>query len=128
MSLQSGAFVGPYRVSTPLGAGGMGEVYRATDTKLGRDVAIKVLPVAFAHDADRLARIEREARALAALNHPNVAQIYGLEDAGGGSLAIVMELVEGQTLGDRIVYGPIPPGETLSIAVQIADALDAAHE
>jgi Tol biopolymer transport system component len=106
----------------------MGEVYRATDTKLGRDVAIKVLPDAFAVDADRLARIEREARALAALNHPNVAQIYGLEDAGGGSLALVMELVDGPTLADRILHGPLPLGETLSIARQIADALDAAHE
>ena len=128
MSLPPGAVIGPYRISAPLGAGGMGEVYRATDTKLGRDVAIKVLPDAFALDADRLARIEREARALAALNHPNVAQIYGLEDAGGGSLALVMELVEGPTLADRILHGPLPLGETLSIARQIADALDAAHE
>ena len=128
MSLHVGASFGSYRISARLGAGGMGEVYRATDTKLGRDVAIKVLPAALAHVPDRQARIEREARALAALNHPNVAQIYGLEDPGGGSLAIVMELVDGPTLGDRILHGPIPSGETRSIAIQIADALDAAHE
>jgi Tol biopolymer transport system component len=127
MPIQPGAFVGPYRVSAQLGAGGMGEVYRATDTKLGRDVAIKVLPDAFARDADRLARIEREARSLAALNHPNVAHIYGLEDAGG-SLALVMELVDGPTLAVRILHGPLPIDHTLSIARQIADALDAAHE
>ncbi len=120
-------FVGPYRVSTQIGAGGMGEVYRATDTKLGREVAIKVLPDAFALDIDRLARIEREARALAALNHPNVAHIYGLEEAGG-SRALVMELVDGPTLADRIVRSPIPLDETLAIANQVASALDAAHE
>ena len=128
MSLKSGALVGSYRVSTQLGVGGMGEVYRATDTKLGREVAIKVLPDAFALDVERLARIEREARALALLNHPNVAHIYGLEDAGGGSLALVMELVDGPTLADRILQGPLPLDRAVSIARQIADALDAAHE
>jgi Tol biopolymer transport system component len=126
MSLQSGAFIGSYRVSTQLGAGGMGEVYRATDTKLGREVAIKVLPDAFALDVDRLARIEREARALAALNHPNVAHIYGLEEAGG-SHALVMELVDGPTLADRIVQSAIPLDEALAIANQVASALEAAH-
>ena len=128
MSLHPGAFLGLYRISAQLGAGGMGEVYRATDTKLGRDVAIKVLPDAFAQAADRLARIEREARALAALNHPNVAHIYGLEDAGSGSLALVMELIEGPTLAESILHGPLPLGETLAIARQIVEALDAAHE
>ena len=105
----------------------MGEVYRARDTKLGRDVAIKVLPEAVAREQERLARFEREGRTLAALNHPNIAIIHGLEDTGGVR-ALVMELVEGPTLADRIARGPVPPAEALSIARQIVDAFDAAHE
>ena len=124
--LSPGTRLGGYVIGSTLGAGGMGEVYRATDTRLGRDVAIKVLPDAFAVDADRIARIEREARALAALNHPNVALIYGLEDAGGAR-ALVLELVEGPTLADRLARGPLPLDEALGIANQIAGALDAAH-
>src|SRR5258707_5686638 len=105
----------------------MGEVYRATDTNLKRQVAIKVLPAAVAADAERLARFRREAELLAALNHPNIAHIHGLENAGG-TLALVMELVEGPTLADRIAHGAIPLDEALPIAKQIAEALEAAHE
>jgi serine/threonine protein kinase len=127
MSLTPGFRIGPYEVSGTLGTGGMGEVYRARDTKLDRDVAIKVLPEAFAHDADRLARFLREAKTLAALNHPNIAAIYGLEDADG-TKALVMELVEGDDLSQRVARGAIPIDEALPIAKQIADALEAAHE
>src|ERR1700724_1360808 len=123
MSLSVGERLGPYEILAQIGAGGMGEVYQARDTKLDRDVAIKVLPEALAHHPDRLARFEREAKVLAALNHTNIAVIYGLEDR-----AIVMELVEGPTLADRIAAGAIPLEESLKIAVQIADALEAAHE
>jgi serine/threonine protein kinase len=126
MALSAGTRLGPYEIQAAIGTGGMGEVYRATDTRLGRDVAIKVQPDAFAADTDRVARIEREARALAALNHPNVALIYGLEDAAG-SRALVLELVEGPTLADRLAHGPLPLDEALGIANQIAGALDAAH-
>src|SRR5947209_5693706 len=112
-----------YRITARLGEGGMGEVFRATDTKLNREVAIKIIPESFAQDSDRMARFEREAQALAALNHPNIAAIYGLERN-----ALVMELVEGTTLADRIAAGPVPIEEALSIARQIADALEAAHE
>src|SRR5262249_35067794 len=126
-----GRSLGPYRVVEQIGAGGMGEVYRARDPKLGRDVAIKILPAAFARDPGRLARFEREARALASLNHPSIAQIHGLEEApgplSGCSRAIVMELVEGEDLSARIARGPMPLDEVLAIARQIADALDAAH-
>ena len=118
MSLAPGTKIGPYEIVAPLGAGGMGEVYRATDTKLGRQVALKVLPAAFANDADRMARFAREAQVLAALNHPNIAAIYGIEDR-----AIVMELVEGKDLA-----GPLPIAEALPIAKQICEALEAAHE
>jgi eukaryotic-like serine/threonine-protein kinase len=118
-----GESIAHYRITAKIGAGGMGEVYRATDTKLGRDVAIKVLPAAVARDPERMARFEREAKVLAALNHPNIAAIYGLEDR-----AIIMELVEGPTLAERIASGPIPLEESLKIAAQIADALEAAHE
>src|SRR6476661_3865479 len=107
-----------YRITSKLGEGGMGEVWRATDTKLGRDVAIKILPTAFAQDIDRMARFEREAQVLAALNHPNIAAIYGVEEP-----ALVMELVEGETLN-----GPLPLETALDYARQIADALEAAHE
>src|SRR5260370_4405074 len=123
MPLSAGTQLGSYEILAPLGAGGMGEVYRARDTKLDRYIAIKVLPAALAHHPDRLARFEREAKVLAALNHPNIAVIYGLEDR-----AIVMELVEGPTLADRIAPGAIPLEESLKIAAQIADALEAAHE
>ena len=105
----------------------MGEVYQATDTSLGRSVAIKVLPEAVAHDTDRLARLDREARTLAALNHPHIAAIYGIERSSGVT-ALVMELVAGETLADRLVHGPLPVQEALTLAAQIADALEAAHE
>ena len=127
LTLTPGTRLGPYEVVALIGAGGMGEVYRARDTKLNRDVAIKVLPDLFAADPGRLARLQREAQVLAALNHPNIAHIYGLEEANG-IRALVMELVEGPTLADRIGHGPIPVAETLPIAKQIADALEAAHE
>src|SRR5262245_47618220 len=103
MPLSTGTRLGPYEVVAPLGAGGMGEVYRARDSKLNREVALKVLPEAFAADADRMARFEREAQVLASLNHPNIAAIYGLEGA-----ALSMELVEGPTLEERLLAGPIP--------------------
>jgi len=118
---------GHYRVVEKLGEGGMGVVYRATDTRLGRDVALKVLPDAFARDAERMARFEREARLLASLNHPNIAAIYGLEESAGVR-AIAMELVDGHSLADRLRSGPIPLEEALPIALQIADALEAAHD
>jgi hypothetical protein len=125
----SGARLGPYEIAAQIGIGGMGEVYRATDTNLGREVAIKVLPESVASDPERLARFEREARLLASLNHPNIAAIYGLERAASmGRTALVMELVEGPTLADRIAGAPVPADEALPIARQIADALEAAHE
>ena len=127
MSLASGARLGPYEILSALGAGGMGEVYRARDSKLNRDVAIKVLPDSFAMDPERLARFQREALVLASLNHPNIGGIYGLEEANGVR-ALVLELVEGPTLADRIAQMPIPIDEALSIARQIAEALEAAHE
>ena len=118
MSLSAGTMLGPYEILAPIGAGGMGEVYRAKDTKLDREVAIKVLPAALAQDAERLARFEREAKVLAALNHPNIAQIYGVEDR-----ALVMELVPGESL-----KGPLPLETALNYAKQIAEALEAAHD
>jgi eukaryotic-like serine/threonine-protein kinase len=127
MPLGPGTRLGPYEIVSAIGAGGMGEVYRATDTSLGRQVAIKVLPEAFAQDPERLARFEREAKTLAALNHPHIAQIYGLERSSG-TQALVIELVEGDTLADLIARGPIPVDEALPIAKQIAEALEAAHE
>ena len=127
MPLEPGATLGPYSVTAKIGEGGMGEVYRARDTKLDRDVALKVLPHAFTDDPDRLARFEREAKVLASLNHPNIGHIYGLEEAEG-QRALVLELVEGPTLADRIKHGPIPLDEALPIAKQIAEALEAAHE
>ena len=125
-SLAAGVRVGPYEIVAPLGAGAMGEVYRAHDAKLGRDVAIKVLPPMFTADRERVARFDSEARMLAALNHPHIGAIYGLEEAGGMP-ALVLELVDGETLADRLRRGPVPPSDTLAIARQIADALDAAH-
>src|SRR5712692_5988464 len=112
-----------YRIQAKIGAGGMGEVYRATDSRLGRDVALKVLPEAFARDAERMARFEREAQVLAALNHPQIASIYGLEDSSGVR-ALVMELVEGPTLADRIARGPMALEEVLPMSRQIAEALE----
>ena len=127
MSLSPGARLGAYNVVSSIGAGGMGEVYRAHDTRLERDVALKILPEAFVADAERLARFKREAHLLASLNHPNIAAIYGLEDAGSAP-AIVMELVEGPTLADRIAGQPLAMDDVLAIARQIISALDAAHE
>src|SRR6516162_2252264 len=127
MAIQPGTHLGPYEILSAIGAGGMGEVYRARDSKLGRDVAIKVLPEAFARDPERMARFQREARVLASLDHPNIASIYGVEDSGG-TRALVMQLVEGPTLADRIKAGPIPIDEALPIAKQICDALEYAHE
>ena len=127
MALDPGKRIGPYEIGNPLGAGGMGEVYRATDSKLKREVAIKVLPEGFAQDQERLARFEREAQVLASLNHPNIAAIYGLEETGG-TLCLVLELIEGQTIGELLDQGPIPTERALQIALQIAEALEAAHE
>src|SRR5262249_51773362 len=125
--LSVGSQIGVFRIDALLGVGGMGEVYRARDTKLNRDVAIKILPPAFANDPDRLARFKREAQLLASLNHPNIATIHGFEDASSVH-ALVLELVEGPTLADRIQRGRIPIAESIAIAKQIADALEAAHE
>ena len=126
-SLTPGARLGSYEVLSVIGVGGMGEVYKAHDTKLGRVVAIKILPDALAHDADRVARFEREARALAALNHPNIAALYGLEHADDQQF-LVMELVDGETLAERLAHGPLSIEDALRIALQIADALETAHE
>ena len=121
-----------YRVTAALGAGGMGEVYRATDTKLGRDVALKLLPAAFAADPERLSRFEREARVLASLNHPGIAHLYGFEKAtlpdGTEAHFLAMELVEGEDLAERLKRGPVPVDEALAIARQVAEALEEAHE
>src|SRR5215470_716174 len=133
MPLDPGVRVGPYEIKSALGAGGMGEVYGAHDSRLNRDVAIKVLPSLFAADPERLNRFEREAQLLASLNHPHIAQVYGFEDASalsgaGAAPALVMELVDGPTLADRIKQGPIPLADALHIGRQIAEALEAAHE
>ena len=127
LALSPGTRLGPYEVVSAIGAGGMGEVYRATDSNLKRSVAIKVLPAAVAGDADRLARFQREAEVLGALNHPNIAAIYGLEKTPDVT-ALVMELVEGEDLSAHISRGPISLADALPIAKQIADALEAAHE
>ena len=127
MTLTPGTRLGSYIIDGPLGAGGMGEVYRARDSKLRRDVAIKVLPELLASDRDRRERFEREAQLLAALNHAHIAQIYGTVDTNDGGGAIVMELVDGATLSDRIAQGSVPPTEAVAIASQIVDAMDAAH-
>ncbi len=128
MALSPGTRLGHYDVTSLLGEGGMGQVWQATDTQLNRDVALKILPDAFASDPDRLARFKREAQILASLNHPNIAAIYGIEEAepstgsGQGAVrALVLELVEGPTLADRISKGPIPLDEALPIAKQIAE-------
>src|SRR5262245_49911050 len=125
-ALCAGSHLGPYEILGALGAGGMGEVYRAIDTKLKRQVALKVLRTAIAADSDGLARFQREGEVLASLNHPNIASIYGLEETNG-IRALVMELVEGPTLAERIAGGSIPMSEALPIARQIAEALEAAH-
>src|SRR5215470_2708952 len=127
MAITIGQRLGSFEVTSLIGRGGMGEVYRARDTQLQRDVALKLLPDVFASDPERLARFQREAQVLAALNHPNIAQIYGLEGAGA-SRCIVMELVDGETLQERLKRGPIPVEEALTIGKQIAEALEAAHE
>jgi serine/threonine protein kinase len=129
-SALTGQRLGAYQILGALGAGGIREIYRARDTRLGREVAIKLLPRAFTADRNRLARLEREARVLASLNHPHIAAIYGREDApeaGAPIRALVLELVEGETLADRIALGPLPVNEALAIARQIAVALEAAH-
>jgi len=127
VALTTGSRLGVYEVIAPIGAGGMGQVYRARDTRLRRDVALKVLPDSFAIDPDRLARFTREAQTLASLNHPNIAHIHGLEESGDAR-ARVMELVEGDDLWQWIARGAIPVDDALPIAKQIADALEAAHE
>ena len=127
MALEAGARLGAYEIIAPLGAGGMGEVYRARDTRLGRDVAIKLVLDAFLTDRERLARFEREARTLAALNHPNIATLYGVEELEGRRL-LVMELVEGPTLADLLVRGPMTLESVVAAARQIAEGLEAAHE
>jgi serine/threonine protein kinase len=127
MTLATGSRLGPYEILSALGAGGMGEVYRARDTTLGRDVALKFLPGEFTHDPERVARFRREAQVLASLNHPHIGGIYGLEEANGLT-ALVLELVEGPTLADRIAQGAVPLDEALPIAKQIAEALESAHE
>ena len=127
MPLNSGSQLGVFTITAKIGVGGMGEVYQATDTNLKRQVAIKVLPASVAGDADRLARFQREAEVLAALNHPHIAAIYGLEKTPDGT-ALVMELVEGDDLSQRIARGALPIDEALPIAKQIAEALEAAHE
>ena len=123
MSLAPGKRIGSYEIVSAIGAGGMGEVYRARDSKLKREVAIKVLPADVANDRERLARFQREAEVLASLNHPHIAHVYGIEEN-----ALVMELVEGEDLSHRIAHGAIPVDEALAIATQIAEALEAAHE
>jgi serine/threonine protein kinase len=127
MSSWVGKSIAHYRVTAAIGAGGMGEVYRAADSRLGRDVAIKVLPAEFASDLERMARFEREAKVLASLSHANIASIFGIEDAQGAR-ALVMEMVEGPTLAERIAKGALPLDEALLITKQIAEALEYAHE
>ena len=122
-----GKRLGSYEITAKLGEGGMGEVYRATDSKLKRDVAIKVLPQEFTADQERLARFEREAQLLAQLHHPNIASIFGMEESDG-TRALIMELVEGPTLAERLEQGPLPFNECLSVSLQIAHALEEAHE
>src|SRR3989440_12643211 len=127
MDLTIGTQLGSHEITALLGRGGMGEVYRARDLKLKRDVAIKILPKEFSQDADRVSRFQREAQVLASLNHPNIAAIYDLQEADG-SRYLVLELVEGETLAERIARGPIAAGEALEIAKNICEALEAAHD
>ena len=127
MLFTPGATLGSYQISGSLGAGGMGEVYRARDSRLDREVAIKVLPVHLRDDPEAMARFEREARVLASLNHRGIAGIYGLDEYAGRRF-LVLELVEGETLADRLSRGAIPTDESVTLALQIADAVEAAHE
>src|SRR5436305_1205530 len=127
MALTVGSRLGPYEIVSPLGAGGMGEVYRARDTRLGREVALKILPDAFTQDPERLARFRREAQVLASLNHPHIGAIYGIDEANGRHF-LVLELVDGQTLDQRIARGPLAVDDVTAIALQIVDALETAHE
>src|SRR5262250_3310146 len=127
MSVDVGTRLGSLEITALLGKGGMGEVYRARDTKLRRDVAVKILPDEFSRDADRVARFQREAQVLASLNHPNIAAIYDFQEASG-SWFLILELIEGETLADRIAHGPIPVEESLGIAKHTCAALEAAHE
>jgi len=127
MQLSSGTRLGPYEILTPLGAGGMGEVYRARDARLGRDVAIKALPPDVAHDTERLARFEREAKLLASLSHPNIAGIHGLEESGG-AMYLILEFVEGETLAERLTRGALPVDDAIQVCAQVATAVEAAHE
>src|SRR5271157_5389262 len=127
MPLSTGDKLGAYEILAPIGAGGMGEVYQARDTRLRRDVAIKVLPAALALDPERMARFEREARLLASLDHPNIGALYGLEESNS-TRSLVLALIEGPTLADRIAAGPIPVEEAIHIAQQIAEALEYAHD
>src|SRR5215475_10988760 len=127
MAIAIGTQLGSHTVTALLGRGGMGEVYRARDLKLKREVAIKILPDEFSREPERVARFQREAEVLASLNHPNIAAIYDVDEANG-SRFLVLELVEGDTLADRIKRGPIPVDEALSIAKSICEALEAAHE
>jgi len=127
VTLVPGTRLGPYEITTAIGAGGMGEVFRARDTKLNRDVAIKVLPAELSQDRERVARFRREAQVLASLNHPNIAAIYGLEESAG-VVALALELVEGEDLAERMKRGAIPVDEALAIAKQIAEGLGEAHE
>src|SRR5512145_2309756 len=124
MTLVPGIRLGAYEILAPLGAGGMGEVYRARDTRLGRDVAIKALPPEFAQDPERLARFEREARLLASLSHPSIAAIYGLEEVAGARY-LVLEYVEGETLAARLARGPLPVDEALEVGKQVAAGVEA---
>jgi len=123
VGVSAGSYVGPYEIVSPLGAGGMGEVYRARDSKLGRDVALKILPAALSSDAECMAQLKAEAKLLASLSHPNIATLYQLEDSGS-THAVIMELVEGPTLAERIETGAIPCDEALAIARQMAEALE----
>src|SRR3989442_6783753 len=127
MTLAAGSRLGPYEILAPIGAGGMGEVYRARDPKLNRRIAIKILPETTATDAERRARFEREARTIAALNHPNIVTIYSVEEANG-VLLLTMELVEGKPLADLIVKGGLSLGQILALAIPMADAVSAAHQ
>src|SRR5262245_56868514 len=126
MAITPGVRLGSYELTALLGKGGMGEVYRARDAKLKRDVAIKILPEEFSRDDDRVSRFQREAEVLAALNHPNIGAIYDLQEAAGARF-LVLELVEGETLADRILRGPVPVEEALKLAHSICEALEAAH-
>src|SRR6516164_883842 len=127
MAVAPGTRLGPYEIVAPLGAGGMGEVYRARDPRLGRDVAIKALPAAFAQDPARLARFERKAKLLASLSHPNIAVLFGLEEVDGARY-LAMELIEGETLADRLAHGPMRLDEALEVLRQVAAGVEAAHE